>query len=236
MPKNYTVTNGEFVSRIINGLNAVNKDDHISRRYILRIGQNKAKFYIAQKLLDKSLFRETNLFKTIECFRLNSEETIKCGIHEFMRCDSLMKSKKKIPGLVYNRLGASIISITSLNGETIFLPTTLKGFLNAKNRKSVQKLKIKYYYIQDNYLYLPDSEIEYVTITYIPFDESEVEECSNCDGEESSAGCKSIWDYNFTVPDKLSEQVITETIQEVSTIKKVVSDQLPNLDQNQKTL
>lgn len=229
------MTNADFVARVINGLRALNKDEHISKRYILKIGQNKSKFYISQKLLDKTLFRESNLFKSIECFRLEEEETIKCGIHEFMRCDSLMKSKKKIPGLIYSRLGASIVTITSLNGDTEFLPTSLKGYVNSRNRPFVKKLNIKYYYVQDNFLYLPDSSVEYVTITYIPFDESEVEGASECNGDENCGTCKSIWDYEFMVPDKLSEQVITETIQEVSMIKKIVSDELPNGDANQKT-
>ena len=228
------MTNGEFVSRVLNGLRALNKDEHISKRYILRIGQNKSKFYISQKLLDKSLFRETNLFKSIECFRLDELETIKCGIHEFMRCESLMKSRKKIPGLVFNRLGSSIVTLTSLNGDFIYLPTTLKGYKNSQERRTVKQLKLKYYYIQDGYIYLPNSEVEYLTITYIPFDETDVEGVSECNGEETN-GCKSVWDFQFMVPDKLSEQVVTETIQEVSMIRQIADDQLPNMDSNQKT-
>ena len=72
------MTNGEFVSRVINGLSFLNKDEHVSRRYILSVGQNKSKFYISQKLSDKSLFRESNLFNTIECFPLKEENTVKC--------------------------------------------------------------------------------------------------------------------------------------------------------------
>ena len=229
------MTNGDFVARVLNGLRALNKDEHISKRYILKIGQNKSKFYISQKLLDKTLFRESNLFKTIQCLKLNEEETIKCGIHEFMRCDSLMKSKKKIPGLIYSRLGASIISVTSLNGDIEFVPTSLKGYINSRNRPNVKKLNIKYYYIQDNYLYLPDSSIGHVTLTYIPFDETDIDECSECGDEVSNGGCKSVWDYDFKVPDKLSEQVITETIQEVSMVRKIPTDNLPNGDDLQKT-
>lgn len=228
------MTNGEFVSRVINGLRAINIDDHISRRYILNIGQNKSKFYIAQKLTEKTLFRETNLFRTIECFKLDEEETLKCGVHEFMRCDSLMKSRKKIPGLVFNRLGSSVVSITSLNGDIEFQPTTPKSYKNSKDRRYVQKLGVKHFYIKDGFLYLPDSTVEYVTITYIPFDETEVEEVSQC-GNETNEGCKSVWDYEFIVPDKLSEQVVTETIQEVFNSKRVPVDTLPNLDENQKT-
>lgn len=232
------MTNGDFVSRVMNGLRVLNKDEHVSRRYILKIGQNKSKFYIAQKLLDKTLFRETNLYKTIQCFRLEAIETIKCGIHEFMRCESLMRSRKKIPGLIYSKLGASIASVTSLDSSTVFLPTTLKSYLISKGRKLSKQLNLKYYYIQDNYIYLPDSEVEYVNITYIPIDESELDECNECqnDSKESDDNpCKSIWDYDFIVPDKLSEQVIQETIQEVSMIRQVQEDELPNGDSNQKT-
>ena len=61
------MTNGEFVSRVINGLSFLNKDEHVSRRYILSVGQNKSKFYISQKLSDKSLFsiNESILFSKI---------------------------------------------------------------------------------------------------------------------------------------------------------------------------
>ena len=87
-----------------------------------------------------------------------------------------------------------------------------------------------FYYIQDGYLYIPDSEVEAVTITYIPFDESGISSVS-CD---NSNNCKSIWDLQFIVPDKLSEQVIQETINEVSTLRKVQSDENPNLNKNEK--
>lgn len=227
------MTNAEFVSRVVNGLNSLNKDEHISKRYILKIGQNKSKFYISQKLLDKSLFRETNLFRTIDCLRLDEEETIKCGIHEFTRCDSLMKSRKKIPGLIYNRLGSSIISITSLNGDVVFEAISPKGYANSRDRPLVKKLGIQYFYIKNDYLYLPDSTVEYVTVTFIPFSEAGIKATSECDGEGVD-DCGSVWDEEFMVPDKMSEQVIRETIQEVSMKKQIPEDQNPNMNSNQK--
>lgn len=228
------MTNGEFVSRVVNGLRALNKDDHISRRYILRIGQNKSKFYISQKLLDKSLFKEDNLFRYLNCFRLTEEDRINCKIFEFARCESLMKSSKKIPGLVYSRYGASIMSITSIDGLTRFVPTTLSNYSLFKDRQNSDKFKglTQFFYIKDGYLYLPDSEIEMVNIVYIPFEETEVDKASEC-GEGSA--CKSAWDMEFVVPDKLSEQVITETINEVFTSRRNPVDENPNLDTNIKS-
>ena len=43
------ITNGEFVSRVVNDLNALNKDARISRRWILSIGRTKVESYVAQR-------------------------------------------------------------------------------------------------------------------------------------------------------------------------------------------
>lgn len=236
------MTNGEFVSRVVNGLRALNIDDHISRRYILRIGQNKSKFYISQKLLDKSLFKEDNLFKTISCFELRNEDRISCGIYEFARCESLMKSYHKIPGLVYSRYGASVISVTSIDGSVQFTPITLKALSVNKDRVNAHKFKKNYYYIQDSFLYLPDSEVEMVRVTYIPFDVSDIDSVSKCkhselgiEKSEDSGECTNVWDLQFMCPDKLSEQVVTETINEVFNSRRIPEDENPNGDSNIKS-
>lgn len=228
------MTNAKFVSRVINGLKLLNKDDHTSRRYILGIGQDKSKFYISQKLLDKSINKEDNLFRNLSCFELRSEDTIKCGIYEFQRCESLMKSKHKIPNLVYSRYGSSIISISAINEVGRFDPTTLKNYQLFFERVNSSKFKDikRFYYVKDGYLYLPNSEVEMVNITYIPFDEWGINQASGCNDEDT---CKSVWDMEFMAPDKITEQIITETINEVSQIKRYQVDENPNNDSNIKS-
>ena len=95
------MTNAEFVSRVLNGLNSLDKDSRISRRYILHVGRQKSAFYISQKMNDRSLFREDNLYTTLNCFELEKIEVTKCDIIEFRRCKSIMKSKKKLPELIW---------------------------------------------------------------------------------------------------------------------------------------
>lgn len=228
------MTNAKFVSRVVNGLKALNKDAHVSKRHILEIGRSKSKTYISQKLLDKTLFKEENLFRYINCFKLHDEDRIKCGIYEFARCESLMKSDKKIPGLVFNKYGSSILSVSSIDGMTQFTPTTLSNYSLFKQRKDSDKFKgrTNYYYIKEGFLYLPDSEIEMVNIVYIPFDDSKVDDVSECSEADP---CESIWDREFIVPDKLGEQVITETINEVFTGDRNVEDENPNGDSNIKS-
>lgn len=226
------MTNTELVSRIVNDVRALNKDEHISRRSILHIAKNKAKFLISQKLRDKSLYREDNLFSTIKCFNLKKDDIVKCDIIEFRKCSSIMKSKSKLPELVFSKFGSSIVSVTTIDGMTEFLPMNLTKYrLNTKRRFS-KFISQNYYYVRDGYLYLPDTEIKSVDVTLLTLNTDEVEEvsgCSECDP------CKSIWESEFICSDKLLEAVIQDTLQEVlSTFRQITPDENPNMTELQR--
>lgn len=225
--------NKEIVSIVVNNLKFLNKDDHISRRYILNTARVESTNLISQKLLDKTIFREDNIFQTINCLEMKKIDSIKCGIYEFEKCDYLVRSKNKLPKLLYSRYGNSIIEVTSVDGSEIFLPVTLSDFKLFKKRiKTLKSKNIKYYYVQDGYLYLPDCEYEYINVTLITLDNKKVEELSTC---KECDTCKSQWDYEFTCPDRLLSTVLNETIKKVSLTRQVVVDALPNMDENLKT-
>ncbi|MCA9749011.1 MAG: hypothetical protein KC414_07885, partial [Romboutsia sp.] len=201
------------------------------RRYILSVARNKAKFLIAQKLMDRTLYREDNLFRTIKCFKLKKDDVVSCDVVEFRRCKSVMKSVTKLPEMIYSRYGSSIISITTIDGETVFLPISIKKYTLQKKRQYAHYVPNNFYYIQDGYLYLLDTEIEAVNIVLIAASEEEVEEVSEC---SECNDCKSSWDYEFICSDKLLEPVIQDTLQEViSTFKAIRPDENPNLTLHQ---
>lgn len=222
------VTNSEFTSRVINGLNALSKDDRISRRYILHVGKQKSMFYISQKLNDRSLFREDNIYKTLDCFELERIEAVKCDIIEFRKCNSIMKSKKKLPKLIYSRYGSTLKEVTTVDEEKEFKPTTPSQYRRDKNR--VSGTDYINYYVKDGYLYLIDTEIEIVNLYLLTLDLDDIDNVSAC----STPGCKSLWDYEFIVPDKLEELIIAETVKEVSMKKQIPADENPNLNSNEK--
>ena len=225
--------NREFVSNIINNLKLLNKDDHVSRRYILNTGRAEATTLIAQKLTDKSIFREDNIYSTIECLEMELIDVVKCGIYEFKKCDSLVKSKDKLPKLLYSRYGNSILEVTSVDGSVIFIPTTLSEYKLFKKRiRSPRTKNIKFYYVQDGYLYLPDCEYENVNVTLITLNVKKVKDLSSC---KECDKCDSQWEQEFICPDKLLTTVINETFKKATMLRQVVQDELPNLDANQKT-
>lgn len=221
--------NSEIVSRIKNDLNSLSKDDRISSRYVLDVARKKSTFYISQKLADRSLYREDNLYSTIDCFEMESIDVTRCDIIEFRNCRNVMKSKNKLPKLIYSKNGNSLKEVTSIDNFIELKPTTPSQW----RRDSKRQGKDDYvrYYVKDGYLYIPDAEIERVNIYLLTVETDKVEKLSSC----SEKSCKSIWEYEFIVPDKMSEVVILETLKEIIGRKQIPADTNPNLDNNLKT-
>lgn len=223
----------EFVSTIINDLNGLSKDTHISKRHILFIGQMNAKFLLSQKMSDRSLFRKNSLFRTIKCLKLEKSSPIECLGVEIPSCTTIMKSKEKIKGLLYGKYGNSIISVTTVDGGEEFKKTTIGKYKSDIKRPFAKYLsKGRYYYESEGYLYFPESEIEAVDVTYIPYDESEVANQSDCSDD---CVCKSIWDYEFMCSDDLIQAVRSATLREVSMKLGIPIDENPNMDSNIKS-
>lgn len=225
--------NKDFVARVVNGIKALSKDAHISRRYILSIGKTKAKFLMSQKLDELSLNREDDLISQVQCFRLKREDVISCDIVEFRTCKDLMKSVHRIPETIFGKVGAGILKVTNIDGTVSYSYSTPNAITNKSKRRYGDKVNQNFYYIRDGYLYLPNSTNELVNIDILAINQAEVEEVSEC---SQCQECTSAWDSNFICPDRFVDLVLRETIQEVATIyRSSVADENPNLDSNIKS-
>lgn len=221
----------EIISRIENSLNSLTKDTFIPRRYILSVFKSKAEFFMAQKLFDKTLFRETSLFKWVNCVQMVEEDVIKCGKLEFKRCKSLMKSKKKLPKVLWSKYGSSVILVTTIDGEKEYKLISQVDYMNLLKRPNSEKFIGKFAIIVDDYLYLPDSEIKMVNILIYTLDEKadDLSDCKECDD------CESYWDKEVLISDKIREVVIQETLKEVSMRLQIPKDENPQGDSNIKS-
>lgn len=222
------MTNADVTSRVLNGLVSLSKDDRIPKRFVLNVARSKAEFFISQKLNDRSIYKEDNLYSTVECFKLKKIEVIKCDILEFRTCKSIMRSKKKLPKLIYSKYGNSLKEITNVDNSFDFKATTPRQYRKDKDRIGEDD-SVKFY-VKDGYLYLLDTEVEIVNLYLITLETDKIEQISDC----LKPSCKSLWEYDFIVPSKLIEPVISETIKEVSMRKNIPQDTNPNLDNNQK--
>ena len=218
------MTNLEFVSEISGILKSNNKDNKIPRRLILKVGQDSATFLIAQKLLDRTISQETNLYTTIPCFEFEQIDVKKCPSLEFRMCKTLMKSVKPLPKLVFSRLGASIRDIVSLDGDFTFSFVDEAQYRRNKNRQQL-KNQVFVYLGTDNHLYIPDREIHSLDLTLLTLDTTNIEDCSSCLEKDK---CKSNWDSNFVVADKLLEVVKSMTLEKLSMTRTLPQDSNSN--------
>lgn len=225
------ITNGEFASRVVNDLNSLNKDAHISRRWILSIGRTKVESYVAQRWDDGSLWGDYSLLTRITCIRMIEVNKIDCCDASFELCGILMRSEKRLPGLLFGSLGPLIVEVSNVDGTMFFSYATLKSYRIRSKRKYADKGK-KYFYIHDGYLYIPDVHIELVNVLYFTVKVREAKRLSACDDKQD---CVSEWEYEFISPIKLIEHIVSETVREASMKIQIPTDENPNMDLNQKT-
>jgi len=220
------MTHGEIVKRIVGLLRLNNVDERISSRLVLRTLKDKATNYISQKLLDRTISKEYNIYSDLKCYEFEKVESVRCPIIEFRICKVLMKGKKPLPKLIFSRHGSSIKSVTSVDGIYELTLTDPSQYRRDKKRKYSINKEVKFYVDSDNYPYIPDQEIYAVDIklaTVETEDLTALDTCTKCDT------CKSGWDYEFKTPDKLLEVVIQDTLQTLlQTYKSVQPDENPN--------
>ena len=223
------ISNGEIVSRVINNVNAIAKDTHVSKRWILSILRSKSASYIAQKWVEGTLFDDEALFAHINCVEMIQVRSIDCCVAEFRMCSTLMRSKHRVPGLIITRNGPAILSITNADRSIYFTKINPRTYLNTKKRKYADKEKYVYYY-QDGYIWIPDTHIELINIDAITLKKEEALKLSACAEENKGLGCPNVWEDEFVCPDKLREFVVKETIQEVMLRVQVPRDDNPDMN------
>lgn len=228
------ITNKEFVTRIINGCGAITKDQHLSERWILFIGREIASTYMAQRLGEGLLFKDMNIMTNIECMKMKQIKSVDCCFVEFRLCKTLMRSEDKIPGLLYGRNGSSVLMVSNVDNSMIFNRVDLRSYESSKVRRYGNVNK-QVYYIDDGYLWIPDTHIEAVNVRAVTLKKREARMLSGCNCNDNEK-CVSEWDYEFICPDSLLDAVIRSTLQEVASIRiQIPEDANPNMDLNQKS-
>lgn len=228
------MTNGEIVSRIVNDLSHLTKDVHISRRWILRILTSKVETYIAQKWAEGSLFDEESLFTYINCVEMIKIRSIDCCIEQFKICETLMRSKHRIPGIAFTRIGPTILAVTNADRSIYFKKIDPMEYRVTRKRKYGHLEKYSYYY-RDGYIWIPDTHIELINVDAITFKKKEALAISACGDKDEFIECPTIWEDDFICPEKLREYIVAETIQEVSMRLQIPKDEDPNMDSNLRT-
>lgn len=224
-------TNGDLVSEIRHDLKALNKDGYISARYIL----SKAYDYVAYLINNRPLFkffRSTDIFTTATCVEMKRIKSYDCCIAEFRACNEIMRSKKKFPKILNIKGNAIQFVMNMTNGEEYEPLRNAADYNNSKKRQFGNLFK--YYYFDDDYLYLLNSTNELVNVNAAFLDQDELKGLSACDKEESE-NCASKLDNKFICPDEYRSTIKEQLLQIILNRERIPTDERPDMDSNQKT-
>lgn len=218
----------EIVDRIQTKLRQLSKDRWMSARFVLSVLESKTKFLLSQKLYDRTLYRESNLYSQIECFEFDKVDRISCDIIEFRTCQKIMKSKERLPELIYSRFGDSIRIVSNIDQTERLDKTTPQDYIRSRKRKFNHNPPM--FYERDGFLYLLNTQMEVAFVELLTLD-TETAENLDCGCEKDN--CKSALDYPFIGSDKLQEVVIQQTVQEIAqTYLQIQPDERPDNNEN----
>lgn len=224
---------GEIVSMVMNRFRSLTPDRRLSRRYVLSEVEVAMRTIIEQKINDGTLQLDS-IYKHIKCLGLEKVNPISCPMLDLRTSKILMRSKKKLPKVLYSRYGSLVREVTTVDNEKLLKKINSKEYRRLKY--APKGLKEKYHYIiEEGYLWVVDTEIYAVNLQMVTNDDealTESQECLDYSGSNSQ-GCKSGWDYELDIADHLIKVVVDIASQAVSVTKQIPIDDNPNMKENE---
>lgn len=211
----------EVIALIRNELNSITLDDRISNRFIFNKVITYTEIILKRESDSRRLFNSTNLFFTVDCFQLK-ETSVECSHIKLPKCKTFMRSVLPLPDF-YSSIYGNLLIVETIDGSNRFEQTTPENYKNISNREF--KPKNGYYWINNNYLILPDSQVETVYLRYIPKITTQSLKTFGCNGLDTEIG----------IPSWLLSDIIKYTVTDIRNTKSIVKDENPDLNSNSKT-
>lgn len=213
----------EFIATIRNDFNAIRLDDYISGEYIYWKGVNIVQFFINRNIKNRKLLNNSSLFLQKNCVELEPYNCQNCT-HIPYQSGTIMRSKQPLPKMFQTDYG-ELLGVYSIDNSTKFNKTNPSEYSQIQKRRFVSKNP--YYYLSEDYLYIPNSTVEVVNLLFLTFDLKMYNSLLE--------GCNSLLDIEFPCPSFLLAEVIEKTKESLLTSKQITVDEDSDLNLNKKT-
>lgn len=215
-------TNREVISNIRNAMKSVNIDDRLPSAFIYSLLINSAQLFIKRESETRRIYNSPELFKKIECQELIDVDDKKCSSLP-IPCKNLKRTKNKIPSSFLSTFG-SIMYITDINSTERLFQTTIENYIYISKREF--KSRNDYYWMNDGYIWIPNSNIRWIDVYILPLNINEVDKLN---GEK----CKKFLDSECSIPGWMLEDVTRITMEKLGNItKRIPSDENSNLNEH----
>lgn len=208
----------------------ISSDNNINDRVIYGVLRKTASLLIKRETNLRRLWNSPNLFTLIGCIKMVPVPLSECC--EYKHPCTIARSEKKIPQISEGIFGLLVQSVFS-PGRRKYDYASIDRFVNFLNMK-LQNTK-KYFWVSNDYLYVTDSDVEYIDlIAYFDedFNAAELSECYK--GEDDS--CLNPIDKEFPIPSYLEKQLIDLTNETLmKTYFRQIADPQTNAKDEQKS-
>lgn len=177
----------------------------------------------------KRVWKSSDSWYKIKCIDMQVVSAADCPEIAPLVKEYISKSVQRLPATYTSSAGDMIRDINAIfpYGKNYILVTP-KEYAKIRNRE-FQDHSIGYAFIIDGYLYIPDSEIEKVSVTGAWINPKEA---AILNGEDP---CKPFLDYNVYMPEYLIKAVHDMVLQDLAGVNlKITKDENPNLNENLK--
>ena len=228
-----SVTCRQAISEVVGDLRALQMDDHISNRYVLSKLKGYNAIFIKREADQRRLYKSSDVWYTIECFEMKPAKVSDCCNISIPFCSTFMKSVKKIPETYSTNFGNIIREVSSINNEVQYEQVTPRQYAAIQLRPFKSKKK-RYYWIENDHIIIPNSEVELIKITAGFKDVFEAKKASAC-YNSAKFPCEGPLDQTFLCPEYLWEVVRSEAVKDLFNFyKRTVPDNFPDLNSDQK--
>lgn len=207
----------EFISTIRNALTSTTLDNYIPGEYIYNVGLSISKLLIKRETDSRKIFKNTSIFTMIEdCIEMEESDSFSCTNVRIPKCKKYMRSKKPIPEVLLSGYG-SLLFVYNLTRDKDYKEINPVNYKNLINQEYKPK-DTGYFWIENNHLVIPDSEVEAVQIQglFVGLTDS----------------CGKVLDTPFPIIPYLEDAVIDLTLRKLSISKQIPKDENSNLNQN----
>lgn len=214
-----------ILSELASDVRAFTLDDRISFRYLHSKFNGKIQYFLRQDARSRDLLRDKTLWKTIDCVELEDTNTGACGFVD--NCNTLKKSVRQLPDAFNTNYGALIrVYGVGINGKQYRLINSY-DYAAYTSREYGSALCC---WIENNYLYIPNTDVECVKVVLFPKDQHKVDVING-----TVSACSSVLDSTVDYPDYLITLAKQEALKEISGIyRRMVQDEKGDDNTNNK--
>lgn len=241
----------QFISDINEKVRAYGIDSWIPPKTIYSNAQSAISSFLSRSnSASRLIYKNDRALTEIDGIEMQEVPVTTCDLGDTYNCERLMRSKLPLPNIYTSKFGDIVPEVMSINfGQEYTNCFTPKQY-KAISKREFQDPKLRYFYILNNFLYIPirkasERSPEQIRILALFRDRYEVYKfvqaiggCPECTPQEP---CKKLLDFEMVLPDFLEDDVKGKVTQDLANVYlKIVPDEYPNLEgvskNNQKDL